>query len=43
MFTKVCTMTGLFNAKIVPCDETSYYVADERTLFDNNEKNLTNY
>ena len=28
----ICSKTVVFHAKIVPCDMTSYYVADERTL-----------
>ena len=41
MFPKVCTKTGVFHAKIVPCDETSYYVADECTSFDDLDDALT--
>ena len=41
MFLKVYTKTVVFNAKIVPCDKTSYYVADERVSFDNLDDALT--
>ena len=34
MFQNVCTKTVVFHAKIVPCDMTSYYVADKRVSFD---------
>ena len=41
MFPKVCTKTVVFHAKIVPCDMTSYYVADECVSFDDLNDALT--
>ena len=41
MFPKVCSKTVVFHAKIVPCDMTSYYVADERVSFDDLNNALT--
>ena len=33
MLPKVCTKTVVFHAKIVPCDMTNYYVAEELVSF----------
>ena len=41
MFPKVCNKTVVFHAKIVPCDMTSYYVADERVSFEDLNDALT--
>ena len=41
MFPNVLTKTVVFHAKIVPCDMTSYYVADERVSFDDLDDALT--
>ena len=41
MFPEICSKTVVFHAKIVPCDMTSYYVADERVSFDDLNDALT--
>ena len=41
MFPTDCTNTVVFHAKIVSCDITSYYVADERVSFDDLNDALT--
>ena len=41
MVPAICSKTVVFHAKVVPCDMTSYYVADELVSFDDLNDALT--